>query len=594
MPIFVIQNNHIFLSAMKRIVILLGISLCACFCFAQTGPGSGRTLMFSNNATYRVNIPSAGFPLHPDNNLSVEAWIYPTGLPVNGGGVVFSKHETVGNREYSMFHMTNGLIRFDVFNNSSTGYHALSASPVPLNTWTHVAGTYSYSTGIARIYINGVLNSSTNLGNIIIATTNVDPLIGAYWLAGNSRGHFQGMIDEVRVWYTTRTEAQIRDNMCHTLSVPQAGLVAYYPLDELSGTTVMDHSGNGMDGTMENFPVLQNTDRYFSGAPIGNASINVYQPQPASWTGLTYTLNSVSPSPAAPVDARSLTVDNITGTPDGIHIYRVNSVPSQTGGLTNPSGMETYFGTFIVNESTKAVAVDYRAVYDYTPLDEHSCESSFALYTRNDNAVAVWNDLGATLDMGANTLIKENNTIRREFILDLCIPLPVDVIDYTVELKNTNEVHIRWYVLKEENSAAYYIERSRDALAFETLARIPSTGSFGYQYVNFLEDRGVYYYRLRQVDLDGTVQFFPLRSVGYEKDFSVFVYPNPAGETLFVKTDYDGEITVSLFDVQGKLVLEEIRFQQALSLNLHSLSAGIYFLKVKTGKEQQIRKIVKN
>jgi gliding motility-associated-like protein len=402
---------------------LLVISLLFFFLFLNDqalGQGSGNTLVF-DGVNARVNIPDAPSFDHSGNDITIESWIFPTGYNAEGS-VIFSKAETIFTREYYLCLLSDNRVRLAVFNNTSTDYLAHSVSIIPLNTWTHVAGTYSFVTGIAKIYINGILDVSINLGFVNIDATNMPPLIGAYWLSSPnvSRGYFPGMIDEVRLWYSVRTQTEIRDNMCRTLATPQANLVAYYRLDEANGLTANDASGNGNHGAVQNFPVAQTNDWNFSGAPIGNESVNEY---PGSWTGLSLSLGSIPPG----ADEGTLVADNITGNPAGFHIYRVDSLPSQTAGLNKP--MIAYFGTFLAG----GAGPDYRIIYKYsgTSFDNVSCES-FRLDQRADNSVPTWTVLNSTIDVSGNTLISTNNTSRKEIMLDTlctvsCPPLTVDL-----------------------------------------------------------------------------------------------------------------------------------------------------------------------
>jgi hypothetical protein len=386
--------------------------------FAQVnGPGSGNTLVFDGVST-RVNIPDKPSFDH-GNNITLEAWIFPTSY----GGVIFGKHHTIGTREYTIQLLPDGRIRFDVFDNSSTDYLTYSLSTVPLNSWTHVAGIYSYATASSQIYINGVLDQKTVIGSITIASTNTAPMIGAYWLSPPtvSRSHFIGSIDEVRLWHSVRSQTEIRDNMCRTLVSPQSDLIAYYRLDEANGLSAKDASGNGSDGTLQSFTTSQTNDWNFSGAPIGNES--VYNYPGSSWSGLALSLGSIPPG----IDEGSLGVDNITGSPEGFHVYRVDDVPSQIGGLDKP--LSAYFGTFVVG----GISPDYRVIYKYsgTTFENGSCES-FSLHQRDDNSVSSWAVLSSASNTSGNTFISDNNSSRKEIILDTfcivsCPVLPLDL-----------------------------------------------------------------------------------------------------------------------------------------------------------------------
>src|SRR4051812_19145008 len=103
---------------MRTFLLVISFLFFSLFSNAQAfGPGSGNTLVFDGVNT-RVNIPDALSFDHPGNNITMEAWVFPTVY----GGVIFGKHETIGTREFTISLQTDGRIRFDVFDNSSTDY----------------------------------------------------------------------------------------------------------------------------------------------------------------------------------------------------------------------------------------------------------------------------------------------------------------------------------------------------------------------------------------------------------------------------------------------------------------------------------------
>ena len=125
------------------------------------------------------------------------------------------------------------------------------------NTWYHITAVYNAATGMS-IYINGMLDANnTQTGNF---SSNDNFLIGS-----NTNGNraFDGKIDEVRIWSDVRTEAEIREYMCKSLTGNESGLVAYYNFDNTSGTVLQDFSGNGYNGALQN---MDNSDWVSSSA----------------------------------------------------------------------------------------------------------------------------------------------------------------------------------------------------------------------------------------------------------------------------------------------------------------------------------------
>lgn len=149
---------------------------------------------------------------------------------------------------------------------------------VPAGIWTHVAVTNDAS-GNYRFYINGTDagGSGTNLFNY----ANRPVLIGTR--TTSTLESFNGSIDEVRIYNTALTAAQIQsiyrqeasDEVNTSASQPQgtgrldSGLALYWRFDEGSGSTAADSSGNALDGTASGGPTWTTgqigTAAYFDG-----------------------------------------------------------------------------------------------------------------------------------------------------------------------------------------------------------------------------------------------------------------------------------------------------------------------------------------
>jgi len=114
----------------------------------------------------------------------------------------------------------------------------------PVGAWVHLAFVSDTTT---RLYVNGVLQDT-------IAATIPLPLGQIGYDSSGYAEYVKGILDEVRVWNVARTQAQIQAAMNHSLSLPQANLLGYWKFDEGNGTTVLDSSGQGKTGTLQNGP----------------------------------------------------------------------------------------------------------------------------------------------------------------------------------------------------------------------------------------------------------------------------------------------------------------------------------------------------
>jgi len=120
-----------------------------------------------------------------------------------------------------------------------------------ISTWTtseihHVAITYD-GTNIIQ-YIDGVaVNTSPATGTISTDNTT-DLFFSGYETGGPVSFAFKGMIDEVRIWSTARTQPQISANMLGEVDPGTSGLVGYWKLNEDSGTIAFSANTPTNDG----------------------------------------------------------------------------------------------------------------------------------------------------------------------------------------------------------------------------------------------------------------------------------------------------------------------------------------------------------
>ncbi len=104
---------------------------------------------------------------------------------------------------------------------SGTNHPVTAASTILPNTWNHVAATYNSATGVWFLYVNGVQVATATAGVGILPRSDSiqHAAIGtAMTSTGVAAGFFAGRIDEVRIWNSDRTPAQIRTGMFTEIS----------------------------------------------------------------------------------------------------------------------------------------------------------------------------------------------------------------------------------------------------------------------------------------------------------------------------------------------------------------------------------------
>jgi hypothetical protein len=116
------------------------------------------------------------------------------------------------------------------------------------NNWHHWAATYDINTMTQTIYRDGIAVASRIAGANYGGTGGF--IIGRY--GPSETYHFDGSLDELRIWNQARTQTQIQDHMYATVPYDDPTLSAYYQFNHTSGATLPDLSGNNYNGTLTN------------------------------------------------------------------------------------------------------------------------------------------------------------------------------------------------------------------------------------------------------------------------------------------------------------------------------------------------------
>ena len=194
--------------------------------------------------------------------------------------------------------------------------------------------------------------------------------------------------------------------------------------------------------------------------------------------------------------------------------------------------------------------------------------------------------------------------------LDNNTPLPVELISFTASKAGT-DVLLRWTTASEQDVDHFEIEVARGNQnyilgQFIKLGDQPSGGnSVTEQHYSFTDHEanksGNRYYRLRVVDLDGSVKYSPVRIVSFNTEFTWQIYPNPSDGrfTLSSQAEPGDLIRLRVINTEGKKLQEfEVRgtgFAQLIPIDLSkaSFTPGIYLLEVSSGAGKQVFRLVK-
>ncbi|MFD1144672.1 hypothetical protein ACFQ4C_26325 [Larkinella insperata] len=181
------------------------------------------------------------------------------------------------------------------------------------------------------------------------------------------------------------------------------------------------------------------------------------------------------------------------------------------------------------------------------------------------------------------------------------VVLPVHLVDFAGRSVD-QQVRLGWQTTYEANSDYFTIERSPDARAFEAIGRVASKGfSESLQTYGFSDAaplKGTNYYRLRQVDRDGTYAYSKIVAVGYDAQGIYFEVVVLEGARLQVETNAP-EPVFNLVDVRG---LPSLRQVERAGANKYILqvsptglaTGGLKIVQMRSGNFSYVRKVLVN
>jgi hypothetical protein len=141
-------------------------------------------------------------------------------------------------------------------------------------------------------------------------------------------------------------------------------------------------------------------------------------------------------------------------------------------------------------------------------------------------------------------------------IVKVDVVLPITLASFQARSEEGGAM-ITWKVSSEINNDKMLVLRSKDGLNFQEIGQVNGRGTstvpFEYRYFDANPGGGETYYRLKQVDFDGTFEYSKIIVLNTEGFIKLFIYPNPTRERVFVKTTQDViDKGLNLYDALGR------------------------------------------
>ena len=583
---------------------------------------TGGTLTVSNSTTFR-NLVLIGGSLSFGSNTLTSPVLVASTATITGTGTIGAVRDSVGTLTLVGAMTTSSI--------AMKGGNLINASNVAGAITVSATDTISGAGSVGNINIssngNLILGSNKSSGSLTLSGGNID-LVSYKLITGGDltisangtiKSNGAGIVDlnsnntAINGGNLTLDNAElITDNL--SFSSTQAN--AYDVITIGSGVLSFEKGSNSINnvaadrhinGTVRIY--LDNNSKTLT-AHVGNGS--VYAPVALSFNGkdsLGSNLSSVSGNYGAHYvtikyfDSKNniTTADNtLPGSASGDEYWSV------TRSSTKPAASLTFrFST--VNTGTTFSKTRIKGTLDTANLRSDIKVATIDLSTNKWTALTTTYSIvpasnyvtiqTSTITPNSSFTIGSNN-VRSSFL----VPLPVSLIDFAAKA-NDASIEVKWSTASEKDNSAFVLEKSLDGQTWSAIGTVKGAKTSNvvnnYGIVDYKAVAGFQYYRLKQIDLDGTVNYSKAIAVNFSKasTLNVNLFPNPAKDALNITTENNatGEVNIQILNSMGETVYKQVLEAGLVqSIDITSFIPGVYYVTVIAEGESKIIRLLKN
>ncbi len=520
-----------------------------------------------------------------NESFTTEMWISPT--TTDDGQTFLAKHDASGNDIFKIG-FNAGAIEVDLRGTTTSG--GTKATGLQ-----HIAVTVdkvTVSTSQITVYQDGIQAFQNTISEVLGDPDGLDWVIGQDWDGvGVPSDFFGGTVDELKLWNTVRTESEIRENMFLIPDGLNTDLIGYWQFNENLGSAT-ENIITSNEGT------LAGTAWQESSAPVGK--------------GTSYSATISGDGTTVLNSGLSVEFSGVSGSFD-IVAFEMNSTP--VGTLPGDENMldETINTPYWIIETFGAgtfTSANLTYTYGASAFTQTNPATVY-LFKRPSKSNGTWGTTisANSVNVGTGEAVFNGITSFSQTTFGTATaPLPVELKDFNAVRAN-GVTKLNWSTATEVNNDRFEILRSVDQNKWEVIGIVDSktvSGNSNELLKYSFNDNTRFtsqqvYYRLKQVDFDGTSALSQIVqvSIEFEQSVAVSTYPNPVDDQLTIELDspFSGEAFIKLTSLNGREIFNrKIKTSLGLnsfSINTSGLRAGIYVLNVNAGDKSFKTKIVK-
>ncbi len=368
----------------------------------------------------------------------------------------------------------------------------------------------------------------------------------------------------------------------------------------------------GTQGGSYDMPIFIQKQYDYSGVPVGNVRFNrVFIDDHlfdrdflniSHWGGATqveevsgdfwvYNPNGLSYSIEGPLENVNITAQGISSLPvASLDISTNDNIAYEEGADTTTSFVLTRSAADLSFPMAVFLDVagtaDNRLDYHYFPyaviVPGNFSSREIVLTAIKDELQEPAETIDLTVLVDAHYTV--NNATTQLMIGDFV--MPVEFVHFDVVLsQDARRVLLEWTAVAEFGAAGFEVQRMSATGSWYKIGWLDAKGSVGHVTHYFFEDEhpfsGVNYYRLRQVDFNGAVEYSRVVSIFFEEVLGgVTFYPNPVADKLFVDLLYAEALSYGVYNLAGKLMTAGVSTSYR-EIDVKSWPSGVYLLRIK-------------